>query len=58
MTTFNCSQCNSSMELDMGYNNVEEADVNCEKCGAVMTVKIQNGSLKKIVLKYSTKFHQ
>lgn len=47
----NCSQCGNSLELSDSYNNVQETDINCKRCGAILTIWTEGGIIRRVTLK-------
>lgn len=47
----NCSFCDNPLEFSNSYDNVKETDINCKKCGAILTIWTEMGIIHKVVLK-------
>jgi hypothetical protein len=43
-----CTSCGCDIKLDpIAYWNVEDTDIKCKECGALMRITLQNGDLNK-----------
>jgi predicted nucleic acid-binding Zn ribbon protein len=43
-----CASCGSDIKLDpVAYWNVEDTDIKCKECGALMRITLEEGELKK-----------
>lgn len=43
-----CASCGCTIKLDpVGYWNVEDTDIKCKECGALMRITLENGELKR-----------
>ena len=50
--TINCVDCGKNVYLSpMTYWNIEDSDVKCTNCKAILTITLKDGELKKINLK-------
>lgn len=52
-----CIECKNKIEVPGGWIN-GEADIRCVKCGALMTLTLENGEFKRLILKQATKYSQ
>jgi hypothetical protein len=49
MPEINCSECGKTISLlATTYWNVENADIKCGSCNAILTITLDKGELKKI----------
>lgn len=48
-----CIDCFNAIELDGGVCVSGQTDIRCKKCGALMTITIEEGKIKKLILKKS-----
>ncbi len=52
MPYVNCPQCSFINALDaFTYWDIEDTDIRCQKCAAVLTLTLKGGQLKKLRVK-------
>jgi ribosomal protein S27E len=52
-----CIECKNKVDVP-GIWLSGETDIRCVKCGALMTLTLENGEFKRLILKQATKYTQ
>ena len=46
-----CPECGANTDLGASYYNIEDAEVKCSGCKAILTVTLKNGEIKRLETK-------
>lgn len=52
-----CVECKNKIEVPIDWLN-GETDIRCAKCRSLMTLTLENGEFKRLILKQATKYSQ
>lgn len=47
MDKIRCIECEAEIEPPSEYHNIEQGDLRCKNCDAMISVKFESGELKK-----------